>query len=136
MKSGLVALLTAHTGTSALVGSRVYVNNAPQKATFPHVIITQMSSEENPCVDGGTSDFRFVTFDIDCKAKTSLQAATLAKTIRRYLDDFSGPTGVSGESIDAVIMNSETDGMESPTDGSDVPVYVVTLDCDIQFHES
>ena len=136
MKSGLVALLTAHAGTSAIVGSRVYVNNAPQKAIFPHVIITQMNSEENPTIDGGTSELRFVTFDIDCKAKGSLQAATLAKTIRRYLDDFSGATGVSGESIGAVIMNGEVDDIEAPTDASDGPVYVVTLDCDIQFHES
>lgn len=134
MKSGLVALLTANASISAIVGSRVYVNHAPQKAVFPYIVLTQMSSEENPCIDGGSSDFRFLTFDIDCKAKTSVQVATLAKTVRRYLDDYTGSAGA--DTIDAVIMNGESDDLEPPSDGSDTPTYVITLDCDIHFHET
>jgi hypothetical protein len=131
MKSGLVSLLLAQSTITDLVGSRIYISNAPQKAIFPHVIITQMSSNENTALDGGSGQLRFLSFDIDCKAKTSLAASNLAKVIREFIDDYSGTAG--SDTIGAVIMNDEADDYEPPSDASDTGVYVVTLDLDIQY---
>ena len=131
MKAGLVALLSAEATITAIASTRIYVGKAPQKALFPHVIITQMGSEENGTVDGGSGATRFLTFDIDCKAKTSVQAESLGNAVRTYLDDYSGAAG--SFTIGAVIMNDESDDYEPPQDGSDIGVHVVTLDVDIQY---
>lgn len=132
MKSGLVSLLTGESTIAALCGSRIYINKAPQKATFPQLIITQMSSEENATMDGGSGQLRFLNFDIDCRALTSMQSEALGNAVRTFLDDYSGAAGSS--TIGAVIMNDESDDYEPPQDGSDVGVHVVTLDVDIQFN--
>ena len=132
MKSGLVSLLTGEATVSAICGSRVYVNRAPQNAIFPHVIITQMSSEENGTLDGGSGQLRFLDFDIDCKAKSSVQAESLCNAVRVFIDDYSGTAGSS--TIKAVSLNDESDDYEPPQDGSDVGVFVVTLDVTIQFN--
>jgi hypothetical protein len=132
MKSGLVSLLAGESTISALCGSRIYINKAPQKATFPQLVITQMSSEENGSIDGGSGQLRFINFDIDCRATTSMQAESLGNAVRTFLDDYSGAAG--GSTIGAVIMNDESDDYEPPQDGSDVGVHVVTLDLDIQFN--
>ena len=132
MKSGLVALLAAEATVTAICSTRIYIGKAPQTAAFPHVIITQMGSEENVSLDGASGQLRFLTFDIDCKAKTSVQAESLGNAVRAYLDDYSGTAG--SYTIGAVIMNDESDDYEPPQDGSDVGVHVVTLDCDIQFN--
>jgi hypothetical protein len=132
MKSGLVSLLTGEATVSAICSSRVYVNRAPQKAIFPHVIITQMNSEENGTIDGGSGQLRFIDFDIDCKAKSSVQAESLANAVRVFIDDYSGTAG--SYTIGAVLMNDESDEYEPPQDGSDVGVFVVTLDVTIQFN--
>lgn len=132
MKSGLVSLLTGEATVSAICGSRVYVNRAPQNATFPHVIITQMSSEENGTLDGGSGQLRFLDFDIDCKAKSSVQAESLCNAVRTFIDDYSGTAG--SYTIGAVLINDESDDYEPPQDGSDVGVFVVTLDVTIQFN--
>ena len=131
MKAGLVALLSAEATITAICSTRVYVQKAPQNAAFPHVIITQMGSEENQALDGGGGDLRFLTFDIDCKAKTSVQSAALGDAVRVFLDDYSGTAG--SKTIRAVILNDESDDYEPPEDGSDVGVFTVTLDVDIQF---
>lgn len=132
MKSGLVSLLTNESTVNAICGSRIYVNKAPQKATFPHLVITQMSSEENGSIDGGSGQLRFLTFDIDCRAQTSVKAEELGNAVRTFLDDYSGAAG--SYTIGAVIMNDESDNYEPPQDGSDVGVHVVTLDLDVQFN--
>ena len=132
MKSGLVSLLANESTVNAICGSRIYVNKAPQKATFPHLVITQMSSEENGSIDGGSGQLRFLTFDIDCRAQTSVKAEELGNAVRTFLDDYSGAAG--SYTIGAVIMNDESDDYEPPQDGSDVGVHVVTLDLDVQFN--
>ena len=134
MKSALVDLLKNESTINSLVGSRIYVVNAPQKAMFPHVILTQMSSDENPSLDGASGQLRFLNFDIDCRAKTSLEASNLGTAVRTFIDDYSGAAGT--QTIGAVIVNDESDSYEPPQDGSDVGVYVVTLDVDIHYNPS
>lgn len=132
MKSGLVALLSTEATITAVCGTRVYVSKAPEKALLPYVIITQMSSEENASLDGASGKLRFITFDIDCKSKTSVQAELLGNAVRTFIQDYSGAAG--NYTIGAVIMNDESDSYEPPQDGSDVGVHVVTLDLDVQFN--
>jgi len=132
MKSGLVALLSAEATITAICSTRVYVQKAPQTAAFPHIIITQMGSDENKSIDGASGQLRFLTFDIDCKAKTSVQSESLANAVRVYLDDFTGTAGTY--TIGGVILNDESDDYEPPQDGSDVGVFVVTLDVDIHYN--
>jgi hypothetical protein len=131
MKSGLVSLLSSETTITAISGTRVYVQRAPQNAAFPHIIITQMSSEENTTLDGGSGQLRFVDFDIDCKAKSSVTAESLGNAVRTYIDDYSGTAG--SYTIGAVLINDESDDYEPPQDGSDVGVFVVTLDLTIHY---
>lgn len=132
MKSGLVSLLSSEGTITAICSTRVYVVKAPEKALLPYIIITQMGSNENPSIDGASGQLRFLTFDIDCKAKTSVQAESLGNAVRTFLDDYSGTAGIY--TIGAVLMNDESDGYEPPSDGSDIGVHVVTLDCEIQFN--
>lgn len=132
MKSGLVALLSTEATITAICSTRVYIQKAPQNAVFPHVIITQMSSNENMSLDGGSGVLRFINFDIDCKARTSVQAESLGNAVRVFLNDYSGTAG--NFTIGAVLMNDESDDYEPPQDGSDIGVFIVTLDLEIQFN--
>jgi hypothetical protein len=132
MKSGLVSLLSSEATITAISGTRVYVQRAPQNAAFPHIIITQMGSEENTTLDGGSGQLRFLDFDIDCKAKSSVTAESLGNAVRTYIDDYSGTAG--SYTIGAVLINDESDDYEPPQDGSDVGVFVVTLDLTIHYN--
>lgn len=132
MKAGLVSLLSGEATITAICSTRVYVQKAPQNAIFPHIIITQMSTDENVSLDGGSGSLRFINYDIDCKARTSVQAESLGNAVRTFLDDYSGTAG--SFTIGAVIMNDESDDYEPPQDGSDIGVFIVTLDLDIQYN--
>jgi hypothetical protein len=130
MRSGLVSLLTGEATISAIVGSRVYITKAPQKAALPHIVITQMGSDELPALDA-TPGLRFVDFDIDCRADRSVEAETLGNAVRVFLDDYTGTAG--SQTIGAVIMNDESTDYEPPTDGSDRGVHITLLDITVQY---
>lgn len=132
MKSGLVALLTGEATITAIVGSRVFINKAPQTAAYPHIVITLMAANNHLTLNASSNEFRTLTFDIDCRAKTSVGAESLAEAVRTFIDDYTGAAGTY--TIQAVLMNGETDDYEPPADASDVGVHTVTLDVDIQYN--
>lgn len=130
MRSGLVALLAGESTITAIVGSRIYISNAPQGAAFPHIVINQMRSDEMVTCSG-TPGLRALDFDIDCKADRSVQCETLGNAVRTFIDDYTGTAG--SESIDAVIVNDESTDIEPPQDGSDKVIYTTLLDVTIQY---
>jgi len=130
LNTGLVSLLTGESTISAIVGSRVYISKAPQNASLPYIVITQMSSNENQTIDG-TTGLRFVDFDIDCKAERSVTSETLGKTVRTFIDDYTGAAGA--DTVNAVLINDESTQFEPPTDGSDKGIYTTVIDATIQY---
>ena len=143
MEEALVALLKTQVSITATVGQRIYAGFMPQKAVshtndddrdgLPCILITELSSEENVAFDS-TGALRFVNVDIDCKAKSRPVARTLAKTVRRFIDDYTGTAG--SETIRAVLMEASRMDYEQPFDGSDNGIHVVTMNLTVQYEES
>lgn len=132
MITGLRTLLAAQSSITNIVGSRIYVNKAPQKAATPYVILTQLNSEEYKSLDATTGTLRMLSIDIDCKAATFTDAESLGNAVRTFIDDYSGAAG--SYTIGAVLLNGETHDYEPPADGSDNGLHVVTLDVDVQYN--
>ena len=133
MRTGLIKLFKTTNVITSIVGDGTYTNRLPQEADkdADHIIITQMSSEEHKSLDG-TSELRFIDFDIDCKSpRTSARAGELAAAVRGFLKDYIGAAG--DQTIKAVLFNGESDSFEPPADGSDEGLNVVTLDFNIQY---
>jgi len=132
MRTGLRKLLLTTNVITSIVSDRTYINRLPQEADEDkdHIIITQIGSEENKSLDG-TSELRFLDFDIDCKARTSAKADLLAAAVRSFLKDYKGEAG--DQTIKAVLFNGESDGFEQPADASDQGLYVTSLDFQIQY---
>jgi len=132
MKTGLQKLFKTTNAITSIVSDRVYVTRLPQSAdeNLDHILITQMTSDENNSLDG-TSELRFIDFDVDCKSRTSTRADILSKAVRAFLKDYTGAAG--DQTIDAVLFTGESDDFEQPVDGSDGGLYVTTLDFQIQY---
>ncbi len=130
MRFGLISLLANESTVSAIVGARIYFGGAPQGSNLPHIVITQMQSDEMAALDD-TPGLRSVDFDIDCKADRAVEAKTLGDAVRVFIDDATGTAGT--QTIGAVILNGESTDYEPPTDGGDVGVHTTLLDVTIQY---
>ena len=132
MITGLVAKIVSDATISALIGSRCFVNKAPQTAKLPYVIVTQLDSEEYITLDATTSNLRNITVDIDCKGRTFVEWESLTNAVKALLKDYSGAAG--SYVIGASFFNSEAHDYEPATDGGDAGIFVITLDFDFQFN--
>lgn len=130
MRSALIALLNGESTVTNVVGSRIYFGNAPPDATFPHIVVSQESSDEMTMLDG-TPGLRSVRFDISSKSERGVQCETLGDAVRKFLDDYTGTAG--SETIDAVYVEDESTNVEPPRSGEREPIYVTTLDVVIQY---
>lgn len=132
MITGILNLMINTAAISTLIGSRCYINKAPQKAALPYLVLTQLNSEEFLSLDNTTSALRSIVIDIDCKGRTFPETEGLANAVKARLTDYSGAAG--GYTVGASIFNSESHDYEPATDGSDNGVFAITLDYDIIFN--
>lgn len=143
MEEALVALFKAQSSITSTTGNRIYAGFIPQKSVshtndtdrdgLPCILITEMSSDEQPDFTS-TGALRFVDVDIDCKARSRVEARSLAKTVRQFIDDYTGAAG--DETIDAVLMGPTVMDYEEPVEGNDTGIHTVTMDVQIQYQES
>ena len=132
MITGLVAKLVSDGTISGLIGSRCYINKAPQAAKLPYLVLTQLDSEEYITLDATTSNLRNLTVDIDCKGRTFIECETLTNAVKALLKDYSGAAG--SYTIGASFFNSEVHDYEPAADGGDAGIFVITLDFDFQYN--
>lgn len=91
--STLHAFLTSNPAIAAVVGSRVYPVQLPQKPTLPAVrynTISGLRTQSQPGVQG----LRRPRVQIDCYAETYAAAVNLRELVAARLNSYRGPAGV------------------------------------------
>lgn len=132
------AQLTGHSGTRALVGSRVYPLRLPQgtgASSLPYPAVRyQVIGAPRSHVMGQDTGEVFARVQVDCYAETYRDAHLLSAQVRAALSRQSGTWG--GVVIDSVFLEDERD-MDEPLvewDGEQ-GVYRVMLDFIVNYLE-
>lgn len=86
MKATLYDILAGHSTLVALVGSRIYPQNAPDNAAVPYVIYQQISGQRDIAMDGATGRVES-SWQISCWANTPASAATICQAAYGALKD-------------------------------------------------
>lgn len=111
IEDGLVALLLADSGVSALVGTRIYPLKLPQDDGLPAIRFQRISGERVRTLDGPTGLVR-PRIQIDAYGKTYAEAKAVAEAVEALLDGYSGPAGT--DQIEAVSLETDRDLDENP----------------------
>jgi len=125
LKEAIYNLLTSDATVSSLVSTRVYPEIAPTSSSFPRITYTKISNEHERHLTG-ESGVAHPTIQIDCWARTALEAETLGEAVRKCLTRYSGTT--SEVNIRDIFLEAERDDFEQPDDNSQIGVYRVSFD--------
>lgn len=106
MLTALVAELTADSGVSTLVGTRIRPGSAAQSDTLPVVIIDLLGDAPEHHMEG-VLGLTFKTFQITSLDEDRIDADALDEAVRQALDGFRGTMG-SGDNTAAVRMCHRT----------------------------
>lgn len=127
---GLRSILIADSAVSAIVGTRVFVNQALQGSPTPYITIATIDTDPMLALDG-TYGMRRVEVDVDCWAANYIDAKRMADAVTNHLSDFEGTAG--DVTINAVQWLDESDGPQTPADGKQIGKHLVTLSFAIHY---
>ena len=104
-------------GVSALVSTRVYSSELPQKPTYPAVIYERVDSQRDYTLSG-PSGFVTSTFQLRAYAETYGGAKTLAVKIRQSINGMEGT--ILGVRLLGVFLQSESDEFDDELQNNSV----------------
>jgi hypothetical protein len=133
IEAALCALLLEGTAVAALIGTRIYPNQVPQKSAMPAITYQQISGARDYTLDG-PSGMTSPRFQINCWAKTYIEVCRLANAVRKRLNGYSGNFNTL---IIHVIQLEDVGDMPQITAGTDVlSRYGKRLDFIVCFDEA
>ena len=115
---------------TALIGTRMYPDQVPQKPTLPCIGYAVLEGEQDTTHDG-LSGYMETTFELVCMAKDRLAAKDLAQKVKLALDAFPAVMGgAGGVEVDGVFVTGERNDFDD-----ELRVYWTILDVLIE-HEA
>lgn len=132
LEAQLVTRLTTNAGFTALAGTRVYEQYAPQSAARPFVTYERISSDPTNTLGGPTSDDdENVRMQVTCWADSSAAAASLLAVVDGLLGGWRN-TGLSPR-IDMSLRVDQRDIAPQPVPGRDGYIFGKQADYSIWF---
>ena len=83
----IVATLTDHVGLSALIGSRVYPDQLPQRPTLPAVTYQRVSTKFYPTRDESHASLERPRFQFDVWANSKANCRNVAQQLRSAIPE-------------------------------------------------
>jgi len=115
IEQAILKELLADSGTTSLIGERLYYVKAPQDVAKPYVVFFKASGPREYSHDGA-SELARPRFQFSCFATTYYQAKQIAEAIRVAIEAFSGTMGgVGGVEIGSCFCINESDIYEEDT---------------------
>ena len=129
-------LLVDNAAVSALVGSQVYPQSAPETAVLPYIVYNRIDGEHLHQMTAASGLVRTL-IQVDSFSKDYLQMVDLADKSRLALDGFQNTSvTVGGDTarVDSIWLQDNEDGFERPTDATDEGFHRRIQDYEI-FHD-
>ena len=122
----LVGMLSAAPEVALLVGKRIYASQSPQGGALPAVVYSRDNNSRNGFIGlDNTAAFSRATYSLSALAETFQESRNLARAIRRNLE-YKKTTDIR-----LARVTDESDTIESPPSGEQLPIYRTDLTIEI-----
>lgn len=122
----IVGLMSGAPEVALLVGFRIYANQAPQGGSLPAIVYAREVNTRAGFVSlDNSAAFARATYTLSALADTFQESRNLARAIRRSLEYKQTPD------IRLVRVTEESDSIEAPAAGDQMPVYRTDLTIEV-----
>lgn len=122
----IVGMLSAAPEVALLVGKRIYASQSPQGGALPAVVYSRDNNSRNGFIGlDNTAAFSRATYSLSALAETFQESRNLARAIRRNLE-YKKTTDIR-----LTRVTDESDTIESPPSGEQLPIYRTDLTIEI-----
>ena len=133
-KSDLYEYLKADADVSALVGTRIYPEFAPEKSAKPFIVFRKINNKTIHHL-GAPASLNQDDYEFDTVSTTAIQAEDLGQKLRLLLDGYTGVMN-GNTNVRRMFQENYTDVVASPQNGTDEVLYTVSLNYSIWYQHS
>lgn len=127
----VVSLLTAATGVTNLVSTRIYATQAPQGSALPAIVyVRDTGNRAFGAHMLGHSGLLRASYTVTCLGTTLLAVRNLTRQVRLALQY------KSNSDLRFVHVTDDNDTQEPPTTGEQLPIYRTDLTVEVTYTES
>lgn len=132
VEQGLKSRLGSDASLTAMVGTRIFPQVAPQSSPFPRITYQRISSGRRKTLDG-IEGLVAASIQIDCWSKDYREAKNVANRVRVLVDGFKGSW--AGFVIGLAQLEGEQEIYEPPANADEAGIHRVSLDLTCWFEE-
>ncbi len=132
IEPAIVKILRDNAAVSAIIGTQVFPQRAPQQKDLPYVVYEMISSQHMKDMDGA-SGLANPLFRVTSWETTYKKVKTLAEAVRLALVGFRGT--ILGTKIQGIFLENQLDGFDLRPDGSEGNAERVIQEWSIWFAE-
>ena len=127
--NAIAAELENNARISAIVSTRVYVQNVRPGAALPYIVVLETGGTGHTGHCTGVTTLAEMTGDIECYQTTAILSDVLAVEVRKALDGFRAADGSMGSgsytaNVRRFSLRAPIQQTIGPTDGSSDRIYV------------
>ncbi len=123
LEGDIVARLLADGAVSAVVGTSIYVESAPQSTDKPYITIQIISTANHHHLGGGGVPSAQSRVQIDAWCTKPSERATLVEAIRQSLQGLKTDIVAAGTRAKGIGFNGPANSYIQPPDGSDLGTF-------------
>lgn len=114
LDEALYSYLSGTAALTALVGLRIYPVIAPESASAPYLVLTEISKINEPVSGGSGPDYE-VRYQVSVWADTYASARAVAVQVSTALKNYSGTMGGAGGVVVSIIYEETESEFYEPT---------------------
>ena len=103
----IYGILSATSGVTAVVSTRIYPDQAPQNAAFPYICFQLLQTSPLDTKEG-VSKLDTLLVQVDCYTTSYDTAQSLSELVRGALDRYRGT--INGHVVDKIIFTGQSSG--------------------------
>lgn len=134
IQEAIYGRLAADTPLAALVGGRIYPNQALQADTFPLVVYQQAQRKQVFSLTGPINLNAF-GLHLDCYALSYSEVTAVGAAVRDSLVGFKGALALGSITVRGVFDETADDGLEGPQHADEFGIHRLGMDLTIHFGE-
>lgn len=130
IESALYNELSTTAEVTAVVGTRIYPQIAPESVAYPFITYSVITDNPEHHM-GGAAGLTHVTMQIDVWAETIAERVSISEVIRNDLDGRTGTMGAEALDIRSCFLINRANFIESDAEGKSAPVFRSSMDFSI-----
>lgn len=132
IEEAIQGLIVADVTVQALVGTRVYPDQAPESSAYPRIVYQQAERQPVMTMQGPVASNKY-TLDLEINARTKSSAKAVAKAVRDLLLGYRGsPSGVR---VMGIFGETESDDHDIPQHGDERGIFSVSMTLSLWFRQ-